>query len=202
MDLKYELFEKNEILEKSNFGEIASSVIEIKKSKFYSYIFKISNEDDISNILKIFRSKFSDARHIVYLYKLNDKLKYDEDSEPQGTTTKLLLDFINKQNVTNFLVITVRYFGGVLLGSGLLSRTYFNVFLNAYKKLDKQVCIEYVNYSTNISYMKYEQIKSNIEELINNRQLILESISFNELIKLDMKVNKEAYNSIINLFEL
>ena len=64
------------------------------------------------------------ARHVVYAYCINGIQKKYEDKEPSNTAGKPILDVINFKNLDNTLIVVVRYFGGILLGAGPLTRAY------------------------------------------------------------------------------
>ena len=64
------------------------------------------------------------AKHFVYAYKIRTIERKNEDKEPSGTAGMPLLDLIKVKNLDNTLIIVVRYFGGTLLGRGLLTRSY------------------------------------------------------------------------------
>ena len=103
--------------------KLNESYIEVKKSKFYGYLFEINSTDEIDLLLKEISNNNKKAKHIVYAYKLNSLEKNYSDKEPSGTT-RGLLDLIHIKNRNNILIVIVRYFGGTLLGSGPLTRTY------------------------------------------------------------------------------
>lgn len=97
---------------------------EIKNSKFITHIFKISSIEEANEILAKIRKKYYDATHNCYAYKIGEYEKASDDGEPQKTAGYPILNAINSYGVTNVLVIVTRYFGGVLLGTGGLSRAY------------------------------------------------------------------------------
>jgi putative IMPACT (imprinted ancient) family translation regulator len=109
---------KNNI-ENSKYNEISSGYYEIKKSKFYSYIFNVTSNEEIEEYMKAIKKDHKKARHIVYAYEYYvDNVKYSKfsnDNEPQGTGVNAVISTMEHQNVTNYLVIIVRYFGGTLL---------------------------------------------------------------------------------------
>lgn len=113
--------------------EIEKSYLEIKKSKFYGYLYKINNIYDVENIISNLKKEHKKAKHIVFAYKIDNIVKLHSDKEPNGTTIGLL-DIINKNNLNNTLIVVVRYFGGILLGSGPLTRTYTKVSAMMIKK--------------------------------------------------------------------
>ena len=97
---------------------------EIKSSKFITHIFKISNIEEANEILAKIRKKYYDATHNCYAYKIGEYEKASDDGEPQKTAGYPILNAINSYGITNVLVVVTRYFGGVLLGTGGLSRAY------------------------------------------------------------------------------
>lgn len=100
------------------------SYIENKKSKFYGYLYKINSEEEINSILDELKKNNKKAKHFVYAYKIGTIERKNEDKEPSGTAGMPLLDIINIKKLDNTLIVVVRYFGGTLLGRGLLTRSY------------------------------------------------------------------------------
>ena len=106
--------------------KLKESFLEVKKSKFIGLLYEVNSIDDVEFILNELKSEHKKARHIVYAYKIGGLEKNYSDKEPGGTT-RGLLDLIHLKNKDNTLVIVIRYFGGILLGSGPLTRTYTKV---------------------------------------------------------------------------
>lgn len=104
--------------------KISESLVIEKKSKFYGYRFDVDNPNDIEEILDFLRKEHKKARHICYAYKIGNLERKNEDKEPANTAGKPILDVINFNGLDNTLIVVVRYFGGTLLGRGLLTRTY------------------------------------------------------------------------------
>ncbi|MBB3188335.1 YigZ family protein [Microbacter margulisiae] len=98
-----------------------------KGSKFLSFAMPVSSETEIRQIIESFRKRFYDARHVCYAYVLGEEKNqyraYD-DGEPSGTAGRPILGQIHSYELTNVLIIVVRYFGGVLLGTGGLTHAY------------------------------------------------------------------------------
>ena len=104
----------------------ANILIEIKKSKFYAYVYYVENELDVKMHIDELKHKFSDATHICYAYVLSSPKmeKACDDGEPDGTAGKPILEVIKKRELENIFIAVVRYFGGVKLGAGGLARAY------------------------------------------------------------------------------
>lgn len=98
-----------------------------KKSKFISYVFPVSNVDEVHQILEEYRKKYYDARHICWAYMLGeerDEFRFNDDGEPSGTAGRPIMGQINSYELTNVLILVIRYFGGTLLGTGGLIKAY------------------------------------------------------------------------------
>ena len=102
------------------------NLIEIKKSKFFTYLFPVSDVAKLEEELSNLRKKYNDATHICYAYVLSSPNleKCSDDGEPDGTAGKPMLDIIKKNNLTDVLLVVIRYFGGIKLGAGGLIRAY------------------------------------------------------------------------------
>ena len=109
--------------------------LEINKSKFLSFAYPISSEKNCKEYLLDLKNKFSDATHICYGYILScPKIeKCSDDGEPSGTAGKPILELLKKKKLENVLIAVVRYFGGIKLGAGPLTRAYSNCAKEALK---------------------------------------------------------------------
>lgn len=116
-----------------------SEVLIIQKSKFLSFAFVVSTEEEVKEHLLQLKKQYYDATHICYAYDLMDnRQKCYDDGEPQGTAGKPILDCIKKQNLKNVLVVVVRYFGGIKLGAGGLTRAYSSGASLVIKNIEKK----------------------------------------------------------------
>lgn len=104
--------------------KISDSLIIEKKSKFYGFMYTLENENEVSVILNKLKSEHKKAIHICYAYKIGAIERKNEDKEPSNTAGLPILEVIKRNNLDNTLIVVVRYFGGTLLGRGLLTRTY------------------------------------------------------------------------------
>lgn len=99
-----------------------------KRSRFISYSFKISSSDEAYKKLRKVKSIHKNAKHWVYAFILKNGIeeKYCDDGEPSGTGGIPILGVIKSFNLQRVMVIVVRYFGGVLLGTTLLRKKYIS----------------------------------------------------------------------------
>ncbi|HIU11073.1 MAG TPA: YigZ family protein [Candidatus Onthocola stercorigallinarum] len=112
---------------------LKSAEIIVKKSRFISYYYEINDFDEIKEILNDLKSEHKKAKHIVYAYKFGNTAGKSDDKEPKGTAGLPLYNLLETKNLNNRLIVVVRYFGGTLLGAGLLQRTYRASALEAIK---------------------------------------------------------------------
>ncbi len=146
--------------------ELGEYRFEDRKSLFIGYAKPVSNEEDATSFVAQVKKKYPDARHWVYAYVLreNSAMRYSDDREPQGTAGMPVLDAIRKNGLTDTVIVVVRYFGGVLLGTGGLVHAYTEAALGALKAAS---IIEYNMYtylSITTTYSDYQKIGASLSE--------------------------------------
>ena len=103
---------------------ISEAIYTEKRSKFIAIALPVRTHEEIKSYLEIYQKKYYDARHVCYAYMLGADRKdfrANDNGEPSGTAGKPILGQINSHELTDLLVIVVRYFGGIKLGtSGLI----------------------------------------------------------------------------------
>lgn len=112
---------------------INTYTLEIKKSKFIAYYYEVHSKEEVEEILEYLNKEHKKARHIPYAYKIDNIIRKSDDKEPSNTAGTPIYNVIMKNDLNNTLICVVRYFGGTLLGAGLLTRTYLNSALNVIK---------------------------------------------------------------------
>lgn len=104
--------------------DTAQGLFTEKKSKFISYAIPVKSVEDVKTELEKYRKEYYDARHVCWAYMLGaerNEFRSNDDSEPSGTAGKPILGQINSNELTDILILVVRYFGGIKLGtSGLI----------------------------------------------------------------------------------
>ncbi len=101
--------------------------LEINKSKFLAYKLELNSVEQVKPFLESLKKEHKKARHFCYAFVFNREQvseKCSDDGEPTGTAGYPILNVIKKKNLTNILVVVVRYFGGIKLGAGGLTRAY------------------------------------------------------------------------------
>ena len=97
-----------------------------KRSRFLGHVRRVETEEQARGFLDEMRKKYYDARHNCWCYLLHDGgvVRYGDDGEPQGTAGEPMLNVFQREGVENVVCVVTRYFGGVLLGAGGLTRAY------------------------------------------------------------------------------
>lgn len=108
-------------------NENFENTIEIKKSTFISHLFSVKSVEDAQNYLENIRKEHYKATHNCYAYvigKRQEIKKSSDDGEPAMTAGRPILNAIEKNDITNVLIVVTRYFGGIKLGASGLIRAY------------------------------------------------------------------------------
>lgn len=105
-------------------AELSEGVYTEKRSKFLAFAIPVRSVEEVKSHLEMYQKKYYDARHVCYAYMLGHQradFRANDNGEPSGTAGKPILGQINSNELTDILVVVVRYFGGIKLGtSGLI----------------------------------------------------------------------------------
>jgi Uncharacterized conserved protein len=113
---------------------LSTGIYKAKGSKFLSFAVPINSVDEAKELIKIYKKEYADATHVCSAYKVgyeNAEWKVNDDGEPSGTAGKPIFGQINSFQLTNVIILVIRYFGGILLGAGGLIVAYKNAAAEA-----------------------------------------------------------------------
>ena len=167
-----------------------------KGSKFLAFAFPVSTEADISQAMADLRKKYHDARHHCYAWRLGpekDRFRVNDDGEPSGSAGKPIFGQIQSRNLSDVLVVVVRYFGGTLLGVGGLIRAYRAAASDA---LDQNTLMERRVFDTFKVDFRYEQMNA-VMRLIKDCELDIEDQQFDLNCTLTLKVWKRKSEKVV-----
>ncbi len=140
--------------------------IEEKRSVFIAAVKRVASEEEAMAFVKERKKLHPDARHTVFAYVLRKgAARYSDDSEPTGTAGMPTLEAIRRTGLEDVVVVTTRYFGGILLGAGGLTRTYGAA---AHAGLAAAGVAEYVPftyYRLDCTYADYQKIQPELAKL-------------------------------------
>lgn len=135
-------------IEKESEGQITE-----KRSKFLAFAHPVKSIEDVKPIVEKYRKEFYDARHVCWAYRIGSQgedFRANDDGEPSGTAGKPILGQIKSNELTNVIVIVVRYFGGIKLGTSGLIVAYraaaaaaLNNATVVEKTIDEQISFSY-----------------------------------------------------------
>lgn len=158
-----------------------------KGSKFLAFAYPVGSEEEIREKLSFLKKEYHDARHFCFAWRLGaDKEQYrtNDDGEPSGSAGKPIFGQIQSRELSNVLIVVVRYFGGTLLGVGGLIRAYRSA---ASAALDRARITERKVYKKLGLEFEYEQMNS-VMKLIKDMGLEFEDQDFDLKCKLTLKV--------------
>ncbi len=161
-----------------------------KRSKFLAFAHHVETIDEIKDILASYRKKYYDARHVCYAYVLGaDKADFraNDDGEPSSTAGKPILGQINSYDLTNVLVIVVRYYGGVNLGTGGLIVAYRTAAADAldHATIEIRLVEEVITYS-----FPYPMMNA-VMRVIKEMQPRIVSQTFDNTCSISMSIRQE-----------
>lgn len=131
--------------------EVCEGFYSEKRSKFLAFVHHVDSVDEAMTIVKEYRKKYYDARHCCYAYVLgSDRADFraNDDGEPSSTAGKPILGQLNRLELTDVLVVVIRYYGGVNLGTGGLIVAYRTATEDALSKavIEEKIVEERITY--------------------------------------------------------
>ena len=170
-----------------------------KGSKFIAMTFPVKSLDEINGQIAVIRKQYHDASHHCYAWRLGadgDRYRANDDGEPSGSAGKPIYGQILSRDLSDVLIVVIRYFGGTLLGVGGLINAYRSAASNA---LEKSRIIEKKVYGKLLVEFEYAQMNS-VMGTVKNFQLIIDSQHFDLSCSLKVKVWKRMEKEVIDRF--
>lgn len=170
----------------------------IKYSKFISLIYRVYTKEEVKEYLNKAKENYPSATHYCYGYVIDNDIKSSDDNEPSKTAGIPILNQIINNKLNYTLIIVVRYFGGVKLGVGPLTRAYAKVAREVITP--NNIITLTKGYDINITFT-YNDIK-NIDYLLKDSYIInktfKDKITYNVIISKDILDKLNNYNITIN----
>ncbi|MFI3305217.1 MAG: YigZ family protein [Rikenellaceae bacterium] len=181
-------------------AEPAESLYKVKSSKFLSFAYPIEREEEVAPLLEVLHKRFYDARHHCYAWRLGaagDRTRANDDGEPSSTAGKPILGQMLSREVTNCLIVVVRYFGGTKLGvSGLIDayKTATAEVLDAAEIVERTVDVEV---SVSFSYV----VMNGVMKVIKDLQPKIVSQEFDNLCRMNLTIRESESAQLIGRLE-
>ncbi len=165
-----------------------------KGSKFLSFTFPVTSEEEVKEQIAGLRKTYYDARHHCYAWVLGlsqQNWRANDDGEPSHSAGDPILGQIRSNDLTNVLVVVVRYFGGTKLGVGGLIGAYKQASEDALKKVSRKELFEQLSLNFQFPY----DLLSAVERLIVDFELEVVLRDFREECRIEVKIRKEWMGS-------
>lgn len=159
-----------------------------KMSKFLSFAIPVQSAAEAKEIIKQYQKRFYDARHVCWAYMIGtDRSEFlsSDNGEPSGTAGKPILGQINSFGLTNVLIIVVRYFGGILLGTSGLIVAYREAAAEAIANAEILECHEQGTVSFSFPYLGM----NNVMKLVKRENLKVTAQDFDNVCKMTIQAN-------------
>ena len=175
-----------------------------KRSKFLAFAHHVETLDEIKDLLAEYRKKYYDARHVCYAYMLGAERKdfrANDDGEPSSTAGKPILGQINSNELTDILIVVVRYYGGVNLGTSGLIVAYREAAADALahasvitKQVEETIAYDFPYVMMNDVMRIVKEMQPRIvEQTYDNNCQIKLSIRRSEVEQLQSRLNKLSF---------
>lgn len=177
-------------------AEPAEAICKERSSKFFAYAYPVQNEEQIREILDSLRKRYYDATHHCYAWRLGyrgEAFRVNDDGEPSGTAGKPILGQLLSKDLTNCLIVVVRYFGGTKLGvSGLIG---------AYKESAAEVIVasrmveRTIDRKINIEFSYI--VMNDVMKIIKEDQPSIEMQKFDNLCAMKLSIRESCADDLI-----
>ena len=174
----------------------SEGVFKDKGSKFIAYAYPISSDDEVKNILQNLRSEHPKARHFCWALRISPDrtvFRIQDDGEPSGTAGRPILNTLLSADITNILIVVVRYFGGTLLGVPGLINAYKTAAAESIKEAN--VIEKTVNdiYEITFDYLAMNDVM----RLMKDEQLNIIDQNFDTSCVIKFEVRKASLNIVL-----
>jgi uncharacterized YigZ family protein len=180
-------------------GEAVSEIMTEKSTFIAHAVGVVSREGATHEIAKI-KAQYPDATHHVPAFIVGEKQELmwaSDDNEPSGTAGQPILKVIEAEGLTNVLIVVVRYFGGVKLGTGGLARAYTSATKAVIEAAGRVRVVPGIRMEVKIAYTYYDKVVRELK-LLN---VEIEQGEFSELIILPITVRVDDYEKVTKLIE-
>jgi uncharacterized YigZ family protein len=174
----------------------------IKKSRFIGMIFPCKDEQTVVRHLKTLHHDYPDATHIVYAYRLKTPqgfvYRFHDAGEPSGTAGKPIFQHLDGKDLIDVLLVVIRYFGGIKLGAGGLTRAYGNAAKRVIDEADIEPFIEMATVRLSVTYSQLQPLEYLLKKL--NGRIVDQQ--FAEQINLVLELPAEQVQTLQQSFPL
>ena len=191
-------------MEKDTYKTISEPSAEVlykeKNSKFFGYAFPVTTEEQVKEIIERIRKEHHTARHWCYAFQIGTSTLYhraNDDGEPSNTAGAPIYGQIQSFDLTNILIVVVRYFGGVKLGVGGLIVAYRETAKMALEEADIIEKTVNINYLIKFDYKNMNRVMRVIKE--KNIEIVNQKLELD--CEIEITVRKKNAETIFDIFD-
>lgn len=167
--------------------------LDIKKSRFLCWFEPVDSVEQVRARLDEIRGLHPDARHVCYAFYVGNNSGMGDDGEPSGTAGRPMFNVIAHKDLRNVLAVVVRYFGGIKLGAGGLSRAYGGAVSQA-AELARFAVLE----AQRVLHLQCPfALESQVRRVLNNHDLTIESPEYSDQVTLNIQVTESMVDSLM-----
>jgi uncharacterized YigZ family protein len=178
----------------------AEGIYRDKGSKFLAFAYPVKSEEEVKDILQKLRTEHPKARHFCWALRLSPDrsiFRIQDDGEPSGTAGRPILNTMLSADLTNLLIVVVRYFGGTLLGVPGLINAYKSAAAEAIKQSD--IITKTVN---DIYEFRFDYLAMNaVMKLVKDEQLQVLDQDFDNSCMIKLEIRKSSLNTVLGKIE-
>lgn len=171
-----------------------------KMSRFLSFAFHVVSPQEAMDKIKEIQNRFHDARHVCWAYMLGSKREIwqvNDNGEPSGTAGKPILGQINSKGLTDVVVVVVRYFGGIKLGTSGLIVAYREAARLALEDSEIVECHEMHPFSIEFSYEDMDGIM----RIVKNEGIEIIDREFDNICKMKLQIREDEFEKVSGMLE-
>lgn len=174
----------------------AEAEFTIQRSRFIVHTFPVKTEEAAQDNIRTIKKKYFDARHNCSAYRLGIDAavcRSNDDGEPGGTAGAPILEAITRNDLTDMLIVVTRYFGGIKLGAGGLTRAYSHAAMLGINASPLAVITLFSKWTVTVPYT----LLGNIENYLRQKELRTEEPIYAEKVSLKLLIKPEEEETII-----
>ena len=171
--------------------------LEIKKSVFIAYAYPVISREQAMFHVEHLREKYADARHWCWAYIIGDpdnttSAGFDDDGEPSGTAGRPILNVLQHKSIGNIIIIVVRYFGGIKLGAGGLTRAYAG---SAQAAVDQMILLPFVP-MTQVQILADFATEAQCRYVVENLNGSIDKVAYSKQVTLTVTIAEEYIENL------
>ena len=165
-----------------------------KHSRFLGHLKKVETEEEAVAHIKACREKYWDANHNTYAYIIRENgiMRYSDDGEPQGTAGMPILEVLRREGIQGVCCVVTRYFGGILLGAGGLTRAYGKTAKYSLDAAGIDLMRLWAQLEIKVPYNQFELVRRHLESL----EALEESVDYGAEVRIEALVAAPRFEEL------